>query len=65
MALLIKSSVNLTRLTAQVKKFIIPQITTLNYSSKVVVAMDTHEVVPDVIPVAPSDKIEVRYYQIL
>lgn len=68
MALLIKSAINCARLTAQVKRLIVPQLHTVysvsTYSSKLMSAMDQHEVVPDVIAVAPSDKIEVNWFYI-
>ncbi|KAL5233055.1 hypothetical protein ACI65C_000465 [Semiaphis heraclei] len=67
MALLIKSAINYCHLTARAKHLIIPQFTAAftarsSYSTKFsVAAMLEHEVVPDVIPVAPSDRIEVSY----
>lgn len=64
MALLIKTAINCARSTAQVKRLIVPQLYTaysaFNYSSKSMAAMNEHEVVPDVIAVAPNEKIEVN-----
>lgn len=66
MALLIKSAINCCRLTARPKHLFVSQLNTAfsarsSYSTKSA-AMLEHEVVPDVIAVAPSDKIEVKYY---
>jgi len=67
MALLIKSAINYSRLTARAKHLIVPQLNVAfsacsTYSTKPSVAnMLEHEVVPDVIAVAPSDKIEVNF----
>jgi len=67
MALLIKSAINYCHLTTRAKHLIVPQLTAAftarsPYSTKSsVVAMLEHEVVPDVIAVAPSDKIQVKY----
>lgn len=66
MALLIKSAINCCRLTARPKHLIVSQLNAAafsarsSYSTKSA-AMLEHEVVPDVIAVAPSDKIEVKY----
>jgi len=66
MALLIKSAINCCRLTARPKHLIVSQLNAAafsarsSYSTKSA-AMLQHEVVPDVIAVAPSDKIEVSY----
>lgn len=71
MALLIKSAINYCHLTARAKHSIVPQLTAAftarsSYSTKSsVAAMLEHEVVPDVIPVAPSDKIEVICFSIV
>lgn len=67
MALLIKSAINFCHLTTRAKNLIVPQLAAAftarsSYSIKSsVAAMLEHEVVPDVIAVAPSDKIQVKY----
>lgn len=69
MALLIRSLLNSARLTTQVKHLFVP-ISKLNavfsaptstYSSKLIATMIENQVVPDVIDVAPKDKIEVIF----
>lgn len=65
MALLIKSAINCVRSTAQVKRLTVPQLhaaySAYNYSSESMAAMNEHEVVPDVVAVPPSEKIEVNF----
>lgn len=73
MAFLIKSAINYTRLTTQVKHLVpvIPQLKfafTPNMSSTsssepntIITAMNKHGVVPDVIPVAPEEEVEVNF----
>lgn len=73
MAFLIKSAINYTRLTTQVKHLVVPVIPQLknafsvsmssNSSSEpntISSAMIKHGVVPDVIPVAPEEEIKVN-----
>lgn len=66
MALSVKSAFSRSLLTGQIKRSIVPRLNAAFsasndrlYSSKRTSAMNEHEVVPDVIAVAPSDKIEV------
>lgn len=67
MASLMKSAINYCHLSTRAKHLIVPQLTAAftarsSYSTKSsVAAMLEHEVVPDVIAVAPSDKIQVIY----
>lgn len=70
MALLIKSAINYSRVTTRAKHLIIPQFSAAfsvsSYSTKSSIAtMLEHEVVPDVIAVAPSDKIEVNNFMFI
>lgn len=65
MALLIRSAVNCARLAVRPSKRLIvarpnaPLGSSVRYSSKCAAAMTEHQVVPDVVAVAPTESVEV------
>lgn len=65
MAFLIKSTINYTQLTTQVKRLVVPQLkatfsASTCSSNSIKTTMIKYKVVPDVIPVAPEEELEVN-----